>query len=133
MTAIALSPNRRYIAIAEKGEKPTVTVFDMLHDQSKKRKVSRNIFYLTCIELCVAMCGIDCTIYCMISLQTLTCPELQTHEFVSLSFSPDSKYLIAQGGRPDWTLVYWVWEKSKVMATMKTTNQAGQPVQQVNQ
>nr|CAB3267722.1 WD repeat-containing protein 65 [Phallusia mammillata] len=101
MTAIALSPNRRYVAIAEKGEKPTVTVYDMLHDQSKKRK-------------------------------TLTAPDLQTHEFVSLAFSPDSKYLIAQGARPEWMLVYWAWEKSKIMATMKTTNQTGQPVYQVS-
>ncbi|XP_076813301.1 cilia- and flagella-associated protein 57-like [Clavelina lepadiformis] len=101
MTAIALSPNRRYIAVAEKGEKPSVTVYDLLHDQSKKRK-------------------------------TLSAPELQTHEFVSLAFSPDSKYLIAQGGRPDWILVYWAWEKSKIMANMKTTNQAGQPVYQIS-
>lgn len=43
MTAIALSPNRRYVAIGEKGEKPTVTIYDLLHDQSKKRKV---FFYL---------------------------------------------------------------------------------------
>uniref|UniRef100_H2ZKC8 Cilia- and flagella-associated protein 57 n=1 Tax=Ciona savignyi TaxID=51511 RepID=H2ZKC8_CIOSA len=100
MTAIALSPNRRYVAIAEKGEKPTVTIYDMLHDQSKKRK-------------------------------TLSAPELQTSEFVSLAFSPDSKYLIAQGSRPEWMLVYWAWEKSKIMATMKTTNQSGQPVYQV--
>uniref|UniRef100_H2ZKC6 Cilia- and flagella-associated protein 57 n=1 Tax=Ciona savignyi TaxID=51511 RepID=H2ZKC6_CIOSA len=101
MTAIALSPNRRYVAIAEKGEKPTVTIYDMLHDQSKKRK-------------------------------TLSAPELQTSEFVSLAFSPDSKYLIAQGSRPEWMLVYWAWEKSKIMATMKTTNQSGQPVYQVS-
>ncbi|XP_078485320.1 cilia- and flagella-associated protein 57 [Ciona intestinalis] len=101
MTAIALSPNRRYVAVAEKGDKPTVTIYDMLHDQSKKRK-------------------------------TLSAPDLQTNEFVSLAFSPDSKYLIAQGSRPEWMLVYWAWEKSKIMATMKTTNQSGQPVYQVS-
>ena len=39
MTAIALSPNRRYLAIAERGEKPSVTIYDLQHDQSKKRKV----------------------------------------------------------------------------------------------
>jgi len=39
MTAISLSPNRRYVAIAEKAEKPMVTVYDFLNDQSKKRKV----------------------------------------------------------------------------------------------
>lgn len=39
MTALALSPNRRYIAVAERGEKPSITIYDLLHDQSKKRKV----------------------------------------------------------------------------------------------
>ena len=39
MTAISLSPNRRYVAIAEKADKPIVTIYDLLHDQSKKRKV----------------------------------------------------------------------------------------------
>ena len=36
ITAIAVSPNRRYVAIAEKGEKPTVTVYD-LHSLRKKK------------------------------------------------------------------------------------------------
>ena len=63
--------------------------------------------------------------------QVLTHPDLRSQEFVSLAFSPDSKYLIAQSGKPDWTLVYWVWEKSKVMAQIKTTNQTGQPIHQV--
>lgn len=101
MTAIAISPNRRYVAVAERGEKPMVTVFDLFHDQSKKKKV-------------------------------LTHPDLKSQEFVSISFSPDSKYLIAQAGKPDWILVYWVWEKSKVMAQIKTTNQTGQPIHQVS-
>ena len=42
MMAIALSPNRRYIAIAERGEKPTVTICDLVNDQSKKRKVCKD-------------------------------------------------------------------------------------------
>ncbi|XP_025110126.1 cilia- and flagella-associated protein 57-like [Pomacea canaliculata] len=89
MTALAVSPNRRYVAIAEKGEKPIITVYD-LHSL-RKRKV-------------------------------LSSPEVPTGEYISLAFSPDSKYLIAQGGQPDWTLLYWTWEKSKVMATTKTSN-----------
>lgn len=94
----AVSPNKRYAAIADKGEKPTVTVFD-LHTL-RKRKV-------------------------------LSFAELQAHEYVSVAFSPDSKYLIAQGGGPDWTLVYWGWEKAKLMASLKTTNQNSSPVHQV--
>ncbi|XP_064626846.1 cilia- and flagella-associated protein 57-like [Lineus longissimus] len=99
MTAMAVSPNRRYVAIAEKGEKATITVYD-LHSL-RRRKV-------------------------------LSSPEVASTEFVSLAFSPDSKYLVAQGGQPDWTLLYWTWEKSKVMAVTKTTNpQTNPPVYQV--
>ena len=99
MTALAVSPNRRYVAIAEKGEKATITIYDL--NTLRKKKV-----------LCSA--------------------EVQSTEFVSLAFSPDSKYLVSQGGRPDWTLLYWTWEKAKVMAVTKSTNQMNSPVYQVN-
>jgi WD40 repeat protein len=97
MTAMALSQNRRYVAVAErgdreKGDKPVITIYD-LHSL-RKRKI-------------------------------LTSPDIQSDEFVSLAFSPDSKYLASQSGGPDWTLVYWTWEKSKVMASVKTSNQQG--------
>ena len=98
MTAMAVSPNRRYVAIAEKGEKATITIYD-LHTL-RKRKV-------------------------------LSSPEVQSTEFVSLAFSPDSKYLVSQGGKPDWTLLYWTWEKAKVMAVTKSTNQMSSAVYQV--
>lgn len=98
MTAMAVSPNRRYVAVGEKGEKAMITVYD-LHTL-RKRKV-------------------------------LTYADCQATEFVSLAFSPDSKYLISQGGKPDWTLLYWTWEKAKVMASTKTTNQTNSPVHQV--
>lgn len=98
-TAMAVSPNRRYVAVAEKGEKATITIYD-LHSL-RKRKI-------------------------------LSSPEVQSTEFVSLAFSPDSKYLVAQGGRPDWTLLYWTWERSKVMASTKSTNpQTNDPIYQV--
>lgn len=98
MTAIAVSPNRRYVAIAEKGEKATITIYD-LHTLRKKKVLSFS--------------------------------ELQSIEFVSLAFSPDSKYLVSQGGRPDWVLLYWTWEKAKVMAFTKSTNQLNSAVYQV--
>ncbi|XP_041357286.1 cilia- and flagella-associated protein 57-like [Gigantopelta aegis] len=89
ITALAVSPNRRYVAIAEKSEKPTITIYD-LHSLRKKK--------------------------------VLTSPDVTSDEYVSLAFSPDSKYLVAQGGKKDWILLYWTWEKSKVMATAKTSN-----------
>ncbi|XP_028390638.1 cilia- and flagella-associated protein 57-like [Dendronephthya gigantea] len=99
ITAMAVSPNRRYLAIAERGEKATITIYD-LHTL-RKRKV-------------------------------LTYTDGAATEYVSLAFSPDSKYLISQGGKPDWILLYWTWEKAKVMAFAKATNQTNSPVHQVS-
>ncbi|KAK1165059.1 hypothetical protein AOXY_G13492 [Acipenser oxyrinchus oxyrinchus] len=100
MLALAISPNRRYLAVSERGEKGSISVYDLQQEQSKKRKV-------------------------------LTGGELPVQEFLCMAFSPDSKYLIAQAGAPDWTLFYWVWEKQKVMATMKTSSQSN-PISQVS-
>lgn len=89
-SAMAISPNRRYAAVAERhSERPSIVIFD-LHTM-KRRKV-------------------------------LTCTELNATEYVSLAFSPDSKYLIGQGAGTEWVLIYWHWEKSKMMASAKVSN-----------
>ena len=62
------------------------------------------------------------------SFPLCTCPQ----EYVSLSFSADGKMLLAQGGAPEYNLVLWVWEKSKVAAVVKTTNQQASPVHSVS-
>ena len=97
-TALAVSPNKRYAAIAEKKDKPTITIFDL--QTMRKRKV-------------------------------LTCPDVASQEYVWMGFSPDSKFFIGQGGGPDWVLVYWHWEKAKIMATAKVSAPANNPVHQV--
>ena len=89
VTAMAISPNRRYAAVSEKKqEKAVITIFDL--QSMRKRK-------------------------------TLSSPDLGSNDCVSLAFSPDSKYLVCQGGSPGWTLVYWHWEKAKIMASAKIT------------
>lgn len=52
-------------------------------------------------------------------------------EIVSIAFTADSKILAAQGGAPEWSLVMWAWEKSKVLASVKTSNTSGWPINQV--
>ncbi|KAF1391148.1 hypothetical protein PFLUV_G00038910 [Perca fluviatilis] len=91
MRALAISANRRYLAVSECGEKATITVFDLQHEQGRKRKV-------------------------------LTAGDMPVEEFVCMAFSPDSKYLIGQTGGPEWMLIFWLWEKQKVLATVKTGN-----------
>ncbi len=101
MTALAVSSNKRYAAIAEKkAEKPTIAVFDLT--TLRRRKV-------------------------------LSLTEGSSQEFVSLAFSPDSKYLISQSAAPDWTLTYWHWEKSKVMASIKSNGATNYQVKQVRE
>ncbi|XP_066570529.1 cilia- and flagella-associated protein 57-like [Amia ocellicauda] len=97
---MAISPNRRYLAVSEMGDKGTITVYDLKHEQHQKKKV-------------------------------LSAGDFPMQEFVSLAFSPDSKYLIGQSGAPDWTLYYWMWEKHKVMASVKTSITTS-PVYQVS-
>ncbi|XP_071773803.2 cilia and flagella associated protein 57 [Centroberyx gerrardi] len=100
MQALAISANRRYLAVSECGEKATITVYDLQHEQGRKRKV-------------------------------LSVGDIHIQEFVCMAFSPDSKYLVGQAGGPEWTLVFWLWEKQKVMATVKTSN-SNNPVTQVS-
>ncbi|KAK3567777.1 hypothetical protein QTP86_026459 [Hemibagrus guttatus] len=99
MQALAISPNWRYLAMSEHGERGTITIYDLQHEQSRKRKV-------------------------------LTGGDASVQEFVCMAFSPDSKYLLGQSGGPEWTLIYWLWEKNKVIATVKSTNLG--PVHQVS-
>ena len=83
----------RYLAVAETTmeNKAIVTIYDLMHDGAKKRKVLSN-------------------------------SELAATEFISISFSPDSKYLAAQSSSPDWTLFLWVWEKNKLLTSARTCN-----------
>ncbi|CAF3835653.1 unnamed protein product [Rotaria sordida] len=68
--------------------------------------------------------------------KTLQSELIKSNEIVSLLFSSDSKYLLTQGGAPDYTLIYWSWEKGKVMAHIDvkppTGPQANATVNQVS-
>lgn len=81
ITALAVSPNRRFCAIAERArEFATISVYDLR--TLKKRKV-------------------------------LVTTELRCTEYVSLCFSPDSKYLLSLGSGPDTPLINWLWHKAR--------------------
>ena len=98
VTALAITPNRRFLAVAEQYEPAVVTIWDL--QTTRRRKV-------------------------------ITAKEGHSQIIISMCFSPDSKYLVTQGGRPDWTLSYWNWEKPKFMASIKSTNSIGSPIYQV--
>ena len=101
LTALAITPNQRFVAVAEQGPTPIITIWDVVGAVARRKKVIMG-------------------------------KDLHCQAFVSMAFSPDSKYLAVQGGRPDWTLYYWNWEKPKLMASVKSTNSQGSPVHEVS-
>ena len=100
MTSLAVSPNKRYAAVAEKRtEKSAIVIIDLTTLKKKK---------------------------------TLVLSESSSSaDVISMCFSPDSKYLISQLSRPDWTLAYWHWEKSKCMASIKSNGVTNYAINQV--
>ena len=92
ITALAVAPNMRHIAVAEappanSGSTPTITIFELA--TLKRRK-------------------------------TLAAAECGEGEVIDLHFSPDSRLLLAQGGAPEWTLSLWLWEKGRCNSTLRT-------------
>ncbi|GBF89931.1 cilia- and flagella-associated protein [Raphidocelis subcapitata] len=95
VTALAVAPNRRLLAVAERSEKGVISVYDL---QTLKRR------------------------------KALLAAEVGSQEYVSLSFSPDGKQLLAQGGGPEWNLLLFAWERAKVTACIRATNNLGAPL-----
>ncbi|XP_075215374.1 testes of unusual size [Lycorma delicatula] len=90
ISMIVVSPNKKIVALAEKGEKPSITLYDLT--TLKKKKV-------------------------------LGLPyESAVHEFASVTFTFDSKYVVAVTGDPDWMMLYYNWEKGKVETSTKANS-----------
>ncbi|XP_059110839.1 LOW QUALITY PROTEIN: cilia- and flagella-associated protein 57 [Peromyscus eremicus] len=101
MLALSISPNRRYLAISE-------TVLE---------KPTITIYELS---------SIPCR-----KRKVLNNFDFQVQKFISMAFSPDSKYLLTQTSPPESNLVYWLWEKQKVMAIVRSDVQ-NNPIYQVS-
>jgi WD40 repeat protein len=59
--------------------------------------------------------------------QTLSYADCDAREFVCVAFSTvdGGKFLITQGGPPDWTLTYWSWDKARLHGAVKVSNLTG--------
>lgn len=64
--------------------------------------------------------------------KTLQLGDNMSDACVCVAFSGDQKYCLAQGGGPDWVLSLWLWEKAKLLTSVKATNQAGGAVSQID-
>ncbi|KAI5627246.1 cilia- and flagella-associated protein 57 [Silurus asotus] len=88
--ALALSPDRRYLAVSECDKSGYITILDLQNKKCCKTQVFDG---------------------CSIGAQ----------EFVCLSFSANSKYLLAQAGGPKWNIYYLRWETMELICNVKTT------------
>ncbi|NXP07375.1 CFA57 protein, partial [Thinocorus orbignyianus] len=87
--ALALSPNRQYLAVSETvADKPVVAVYELWKEPPRRRKA-------------------------------LVPAEQPAREAVSLAFSPDCRHLAAITPPPEGHLTYWLWEKQRLMATIR--------------
>lgn len=93
MLALSISPNRRYLAMSELVQEKPVITIYELSSIPCRKRKILNNF------------------------------DFPVQRFTSMAFSPDSKYLLTQTSPPESNLVYWLWEKQKVMAVVKTDTQ----------
>ncbi|NXT29628.1 CFA57 protein, partial [Syrrhaptes paradoxus] len=87
--ALAVSPNRQYLAVSEAVEEPpSLAVYELSAVPARRRR-------------------------------TLAAAELPAREAVSLAFSPDCRYLAAAAAPPEGHLTYWLWERQRLMAAAR--------------
>ncbi|KAH8620043.1 hypothetical protein ERJ75_000103900 [Trypanosoma vivax] len=89
ITAIAMSNNRRLMAVAESSKSPCIVIY--VCDPTGTPKLKRK--------------------------KLLQLPDLGSTEYVSLCFSHDGQNLVALGGKPEWNVVYWSVNRGKMVAS----------------
>lgn len=98
ITCMAVSPSRKFLAVCEK------------FSDSNHSKAICSIFDINTGKR---------------RRGTLSYGLCDAKEFVCCAFSADSKYLITQGGPPDWTLSLWIWDKARHHAATRVSNHTG--------
>ncbi|XP_022907952.2 cilia- and flagella-associated protein 57 [Onthophagus taurus] len=92
VTSIAITPNRKLLAVAESGDRPYATLFET--NTCKKKK-----------QILIPM-DRECT----------------TREFACMSFTQDNRNLIVVTGEPDWQMYVYKAEKGRVESSCRANN-----------
>ena len=120
---MAVNNTKRYLAVAEKCYEGAIcTIFDLVTAKIPGCTDLHNTFRLQALAEPVHGLVKQCR-----KRKTLSWPESDAPEFVCVAFSSDSKYLLTQTGKSpsekhDWTLIYWIWDKARYMASIKVSN-----------
>lgn len=74
---MALSRSRKFLAVAEQSDKAMISIIELQGHANKRRS------------------------------KPLVTSEAQSSRYVSLAWSPNDDWLVAQGAEPEWKLVLW--------------------------
>ncbi|NWX19701.1 CFA57 protein, partial [Aegotheles bennettii] len=85
--------------------------------------VSRDRRYLAASEAAAERAVL--AVYELCSGRPLAAAQLPAREAVSVAFSPDSRYLAAATAPPEGLLTCWLWEKPRLMASVRLEVPAG--------
>ena len=87
-----MSPQKKYLAVCEKAERARCTIYD-IQTQRKKKDMPDSEADIS---------------------------DYSAREFVSCCFSPknEKQHLITLTGEPDWLLLFWQWDKNKILASI---------------
>lgn len=142
ITAIAVSPSKRYVAVAERCLLSQVGTVTPRPSDAPRSSVSEPRASLTSAagpegkavpaggdgkSVVLDVKGPIITIYEAATLKkrrVLGGSEVLqgTRDYSSICFSADGKTIAAQGGAPDFTLVIWSLEKLKVLSSCKSSS-----------
>lgn len=123
LTAIAVSHNRKYVAVAESQmpERPVIL-------EPKKENVSELIKAMDAPKAAPTL-EIKGPVITLFDSQTakkkkvLMGGEVGSRSYVSLAFTGDNRSLAAQGGPPEWNLMLWSLDKSKLISSIKVSTE----------
>lgn len=123
ISALAVSNNKRYIAVAEIA--PPTKIPGTPEEEAIAKLAAQSG---------TAVKGPVINVYTVKTLakkRSLSGKKAGSREFISLSFSADGKKIAALGGAPDWKLQVWNITATKVIGSMKTGTLTSSAVYQV--
>ncbi|XP_073385676.1 uncharacterized protein [Physcomitrium patens] len=115
ISAIALSPNKKQIAIAERvyaSERMIRVASPTTQDPKPTPPPPPEQRYPMI------------SIYDTVSLRkkkVLSSTDIGSKEYVSITYTSDTRMIAAQGGGPEWNLVTWSIDKQKIIASVKVS------------
>ena len=91
ITCVSISPSKKYLAICERGERAICMIYDVAGQKFRKKLPD----------------------------QEHECSDYYSREFLACAFSfkNEKNHLVTLTGEPDWLVILWQWDKTKILAS----------------